>query len=116
MQGLPSRRRDRPSEESIAIFREMQAGTPLGRKYCIRARIKFDSKNVTLRDPIIYQFYGSKGAQGDILDSTMSHHRTGSTWNIYPTYDFACPIIDSIESVTHALRASEYAERNEQYA
>ncbi|KAI3399301.1 hypothetical protein diail_7256 [Diaporthe ilicicola] len=52
-QGLPSKRRDRPCEESLAIFEEMRAGTPLGMKHCIRAQIKFDSLNGAPRDPVI---------------------------------------------------------------
>lgn len=114
-QGLPSKRRDRPAEESLAMFKEMYAGTPLGKKHCIRARIKFDSLNGALRDPVIYRFPHAKDAQGNRLDKHIAHHRTGWTWKIYPTYDFACPVVDSIERVTHALRTTEYADRNEQY-
>ncbi|KAG8156723.1 hypothetical protein KVR01_013328 [Diaporthe batatas] len=116
-QGLPSKRRDRPCEESLAMFNEMYTGTPLGGKHCIRARIKFDSINLTLREPIINRFHGQKNMQSNLLESSIiPHERTGLTWRIYPTYDFACPVVDSIEGVTHALRASDYAERNEQYA
>ncbi len=107
---LPSKRRDRPAEESVAIFEEMKNGTDLGRKHCIRARIFFDSPNGALRDPVIYRFPNFKDKE------PTPHHRTGWTWNIYPTYDFACPAVDSIEGVTHALRTTEYADRNDQYA
>lgn len=113
--GLPSKRRDRPVEESLAMFKEMHAGTSLGKKHCIRARIKFDSLNGALRDPVIYRFPHVKDAHGNRLDKAIAHHRTGWTWKIYPTYDFACPVVDSIEGVTHALRTTEYADRNEQY-
>ncbi|KAG6357056.1 hypothetical protein INS49_014933 [Diaporthe citri] len=105
-QRLPSRRRDRPADESLAMFKEMRAGTPLGKQHCPRARIKFDSLNGALRDPAIYRFPHT---------ARVAHHRTGWAWNIYPTYDFACPVVDSIEGVTHALRTTEYADRNEQY-
>lgn len=109
MKRLPSARRDRPAEESLAIFREMREGTEFGRKHCIRARIFFDSNNGSMRDPVIYRFPNFKDKEPE------PHHRTGWTWNIYPTYDFACPVVDSIEGVTHALRTTEYADRNEQF-
>ena len=105
----PSKRRDRPAEESLAIFREMKEGTDFGKTHCIRARIAYDSSNGALRDPIIYRFPNF----GD--NEPHAHHHTGWTWKIYPTYDFACPAVDSIEGVTHALRTTEYADRNEQY-
>lgn len=107
---LPSRCRDRPASESLAIFAEMRAGTSLGKKHCIRARITYDSSNGALRDPIIYRF-PSWGPD----ETPQPHHRTGWSWQIYPTYDFACPLVDSIEGVTHALRTTEYADRNDQY-
>ncbi|UPK95158.1 hypothetical protein LCI18_006093 [Fusarium solani-melongenae] len=109
MNRLPSKRRDRPAEESLAMFREMKAGTDLGRKHCIRARIAYDSSNGSMRDPVIYRFPNFKDKE------PAPHHRTGWDWNIYPTYDFACPVVDSLEGVTHALRTTEYADRNEQY-
>ncbi|OAQ98520.1 hypothetical protein LLEC1_02690 [Akanthomyces lecanii] len=107
---LPSKCRDRPPSESLAIFAEMRAGTALGKKHCIRARIAYDSSNGSLRDPIIYRF--PSWAPGE---TPQPHHRTGWAWQIYPTYDFACPLVDSIEGVTHALRTTEYADRNDQY-
>lgn len=106
----PSAQRDRPAAESLAIFKEMKDGTELGKKHCIRARIFFDSSNGSMRDPIIYRFPSWDADQGP-----QPHHRTGRAWKIYPTYDFACPLVDSIEGVTHALRTTEYADRNEQY-
>ena len=106
---LPSKRRDRPAEESLAIFKEMKEGTDLGKKHCIRARIAHDSSNGSMRDPVIYRFPNFKDKE------PHPHHRTGWAWKIYPTYDFACPVVDSIEGVTHALRTTEYADRNVQY-
>lgn len=105
----PSARRGRPVDESLAMFDEMLRGTNLGKQHCIRARIQFDSSVGPLRDPIIYRFpsWDAKGPQ--------PHHRTGWSWQIYPTYDFACPLVDSIEGVTHALRTTEYSDYNEQY-
>ena len=106
---LASKRRDRPAEESLAMFREMKEGTELGKKHCIRARIAYDSSNGAMRDPVIYRFPNFKEKE------PHPHHRTGWTWKIYPTYDFACPVVDSMEGVTHALRTTEYADRNDQY-
>ncbi|KAK2599045.1 hypothetical protein QQS21_005512 [Conoideocrella luteorostrata] len=107
---LASECRDRPPSESLAIFEQMRAGTEFGQKHCIRARIAFDSSNGSLRDPIIYRF-----PRWETGETPQPHHRTGWKWHIYPTYDFACPLVDSIEGVTHALRTTEYADRNEQY-
>ncbi|TQV95455.1 glutamyl-tRNA synthetase [Cordyceps javanica] len=106
----PSARRDRPATESLELFKEMRDGTEIGKRHCIRARIKFDSSNGSMRDPIVYRF-----PSWDADEGPQPHHRTGWTWKIYPTYDFACPLVDSIEGVTHALRTTEYADRNEQY-
>ena len=101
--GLPSARRNRPVEESLAIFEQMKLGTDLGMTNCIRAKISVDNPNKAMRDPVIYR------------SNHIPHHRTGSTWKTYPTYDFCCPIVDSMEGVTHALRTNEYRDRNPQY-
>lgn len=103
MNGIPSKRRDLPVEESLARFEEMKSGSEDGQKWCIRAKISFDDKNKAMRDPVIYRC------------QLTPHHRTGSTWKVYPTYDFTCPILDSVEGVTHALRTIEYRDRNPQY-
>lgn len=108
---LPSRWRDRPVEENLAIFQEMVSGSAKGRRYCLRARLNYDSLNGALRDPIIYRFPNFD----KVANKERPHHRTGWRWKIYPTYDFACPVVDSLEGVTHALRTTEYTDRNEQY-
>jgi glutamyl-tRNA synthetase len=121
MNGIPSKRRDATVEENLNRFSEMKAGTPEGLRWCIRAKISVDDPNKAMRDPVIYRC------------NVLTHHRTGydvwslcrvfhflkwlfrDKWKIYPTYDFACPIVDSIEGVTHALRTNEYRDRNPQY-
>ncbi|OQE39245.1 hypothetical protein PENCOP_c007G05398 [Penicillium coprophilum] len=101
--GIPSKRRNLSPRESLAHLEYMKKGTPEGLRWCIRARISIDDNSKCLRDPVIYRCNPS------------THHRTGNTWNIYPTYDFACPIVGSMEGVAHALRTSEYRERSPQY-
>ncbi|MCO5599901.1 hypothetical protein L7F22_054008 [Adiantum nelumboides] len=105
MDGIPSRRRDASIEENLERFAEMTTGSESGRKWCLRAKMSVDDPNKALRDPVIYR-----------VNADSVHHHTGTTWKVYPTYDFACPIVDSIEGVTHALRTNEYRDRNPQYA
>ncbi|KAH6658267.1 tRNA synthetases class I, catalytic domain-containing protein [Truncatella angustata] len=102
--GTPSKRRERTVEENLKIFDEMKSATEEGLKNCIRAKISFDNPNKAMRDPVIYR-----------CNANDSHHRTGRKWNIYPTYDLACPVVDSLEGVTHALRSTEYTDRNPQF-
>lgn len=102
--GIASKRRDRTVEENLAIFEQMKQGTEEGKKNCIRAKISVDNPNKAMRDPVIYR-----------CNTTDAHHRTGRKWNMYPTYDLACPVVDSLEGVTHALRSTEYTDRNPQF-
>ncbi|KAK3328279.1 tRNA synthetases class I, catalytic domain-containing protein [Cercophora scortea] len=102
--GIASKRRDRSVEENLRIFAEMKQGSEEGLANCIRAKISVDNPNKAMRDPVIYR-----------CNVDVPHHRTGFQWKIYPTYDFACPIVDSKEGVTHALRSTEYTDRNPQY-
>jgi glutamyl-tRNA synthetase len=101
---VESKDRNKTVEENLAIFEEMKKGSEIGQRYCIRAKIAYDHFNPTMRDPVIYR-----------CNVENPHHRTGTTWKMYPTYDLACPFVDSLEGVTHALRTTEYAERAEQY-
>lgn len=101
--GLPSERRDASIEHNLAHFEEMKQGTNEGVRWCIRAKISVDNPNKAMRDPVIYRC------------NPLPHHRTGSKWKMYPIYDFCCPIVDSMEGVTHALRTIEYRDRNPQY-
>lgn len=103
MEGIASKNREKSPEDSLAIFEEMKKGSEIGLKNCIRAKLSADSPNKALRDPVIYRC------------NLTPHHRTGETWKMYPTYDFACPIVDALEGVTHALRTTEYTDRNPQY-
>ena len=103
MKGLPSARRDASVEENLARLAEMKEGSEEGSRWCIRAKMSVDNPNKAMRDPVIYRC------------NPQPHHRTGSTWKLYPTYDFCAPILDSLEGVTHALRTNEYRDRNPQY-
>ncbi|EJC98400.1 glutamate-tRNA ligase [Fomitiporia mediterranea MF3/22] len=103
MDGIASKRRDLSVEENLKRFDWMKEGTEEGLKSCLRAKISFTDPNKAMRDPVIYRC------------NPLPHHRTGDKWKIYPTYDFACPVIDAYEGVTHALRTNEYRDRNPQY-
>jgi glutamyl-tRNA synthetase len=95
--------REAPVEENLRLWMEMVAGSEIGMTACLRAKIDMTSNNGSMRDPIMYR------------GKDMPHHRTGTTYKVYPTYDFSCPLVDSLEGVTHALRSLEYKDREEQY-
>jgi len=90
-------------EKNLALWEEMKKGSAEGQKCCVRAKIDMNSHNGCLRDPTIYRC------------KDEPHPRTGNKYKVYPTYDFACPIVDSIEGVTHALRTTEYHDRDDQF-
>jgi glutamyl-tRNA synthetase len=69
----------------------------------VRGKLDMKDPNKSLRDPVYYR------------SNPVAHHRIGSKYEIYPTYDFACPFVDAIEGITHALRSSEHHDRNAQY-
>jgi glutamyl-tRNA synthetase len=81
----------------------MHSGSPDGQNWCLRARIDYASPNGALRDLVIYRC------------NNVPHNRTGTTWHIYPTYDFCAPVLDAVEGVTLACCTTEYRDRNAQY-
>lgn len=101
--GIESSFRSNSVETNLEMWEQMKQGSTLGKTYAMRAKIDMKCTNKTMRDPVMYRC------------NDTPHHRTGSTYKLYPTYDFACPIVDSIEGVTHTLRTSEYNQRDEQY-
>ena len=88
--------RDRPIEESLDLFARMRAGEFEDNKYTLRAKIDLASGNFNMRDPVIYRI------------RYMHHHRQGDKWCIYPMYDFAHPIQDALEGITHSLCSLEF--------
>ena len=88
--------RDRPTEESLDLFRRMKAGEFPNGAMTLRARIDLASGNFNMRDPAIYRI------------NHMPHHATGDKWCIYPMYDFAHPIEDAMEHITHSLCSLEF--------
>ncbi|KAG5673819.1 hypothetical protein PVAND_003834 [Polypedilum vanderplanki] len=102
-QRVESKNRNNSIEKNFEMWNEMLAGTEKGQKCCIRAKIDMSSPNGCLRDPTIYRC------------KNEPHPRTGTKYKVYPTYDFACPIVDAIENVTHTLRTMEYHDRDDQF-
>ena len=94
---------DRPIEESLQIFEDMKAGKYPDGSMVLRAKIDMSSPNINMRDPIIYRV------------AHLSHQRQGDKWCIYPMYDFAHPIEDAIEGVTHSICTLEFEDHRPLY-
>lgn len=101
--GKESPYRNRSVEENLRLFEEMKAGKYADGEKVLRAKIDMASPNINMRDPVIYRIFHA------------SHHRTGDKWCIYPMYDFAHPVSDAIERVTHSICTLEYEDHRPLY-
>ena len=95
--------RDRPVEESLDLFERMKNGEFEDGKMTLRAKIDLASGNFNMRDPVLYRI------------NRIKHHRTGDKWCIYPMYDFAHPIEDALEGITHSLCSLEFEDHRPLY-
>ncbi len=95
--------RNRPAEESLRLFEEMKKGKYEDGSMVLRAKIDMASPNINMRDPILYRI------------AHLSHQNTGDRWCIYPMYDFAHPIEDAIEGVTHSICTLEFEDHRPLY-
>jgi glutaminyl-tRNA synthetase len=101
--GRNSPYRDRPAEENLDLFARMKAGEFEDGTHVLRAKIDMASPNFNMRDPTLYRIRHA------------SHHRTGDAWCIYPMYDFAHPLSDAIERITHSLCTLEFEDHRPLY-
>ncbi len=101
--GKESPNRDRGVEENLALFRDMKAGKYADGELVLRAKIDMASPNINMRDPVIYRI------------AHVTHHNTGDKWCIYPMYDFAHPIEDAIEGITHSCCSLEFEDHRPLY-
>lgn len=101
--GKNSPYRDRSIEENLRLFEEMKAGKYPDGSMVLRAKIDMQSPNINMRDPILYRV------------ARMTHHNTGDKWCIYPMYDFAHPLEDAIEGVTHSICTLEFEDHRPLY-
>ena len=101
--GKNSRFRERPAAESLDLFRRMKAGEFQDGEHIVRARIDMTSPNMNMRDPAIYRIRHAH------------HHRTGDDWCLYPMYDYAHPIEDAIENITHSVCTLEFQDHRPFY-
>ena len=101
--GKESPYRNRTVEENLALFEEMRAGKYADGEKVLRAKIDMSSSNINMRDPVIYRI------------AHATHHNTGDKWCIYPMYDFAHPIEDAIEGITHSICTLEFEDHRPLY-
>jgi glutaminyl-tRNA synthetase len=101
--GKESPHRHRSIEESLDLFARMRAGDFENGAHVLRAKIDMASPNINLRDPALYRI------------RHVSHYRTGESWCVYPTYDFAHPLSDSLEGITHSLCTLEFEDHRPLY-
>jgi glutaminyl-tRNA synthetase len=101
--GRNSPHRERSIDENLSLFRRMQGGEFPDGLHVLRARIDMASPNINMRDPTLYRI------------RHVMHHRTGDAWRIYPTYDYAHPISDALEGITHSLCTLEFEDHRPLY-
>ena len=101
--GRNSPYRERAVDENLTLFRKMRAGDFPDGAHVLRAKINMASPNINMRDPTLYRIRHA------------AHHRTGDAWRIYPTYDYAHPISDAIEGITHSLCTLEFEDHRPLY-
>lgn len=101
--GVNSPYRDRSVEENLDLFKRMKAGEFLDGSRTLRAKIDMSSPNINLRDPVLYRILHAE------------HHRTGDTWCIYPMYDYAHALSDSLEHITHSICTLEFEDHRPLY-
>ena len=101
--GKESPCRNRSVEENLRLFEEMREGKYADGEKCLRAKIDMASPNINMRDPVIYRIVHAE------------HHNTGNKWCIYPMYDFAHPIEDAIEGITHSICTLEFEDHRPLY-
>ena len=101
--GKPSPYRDRDIDENLRLFKEMKEGKYEDGEKVLRAKIDMSSPNINMRDPVLYRI------------SHNEHHNTGSEWCVYPMYDYAHPLEDAIEGITHSLCTLEFEDHRPLY-
>ncbi len=101
--GIDSPYRNRSAEENLALFEEMRKGRFRDGEKVLRAKIDMAAPNINMRDPVLYRI------------AKAPHHRTGDAWCIYPMYDFAHPISDALEGVTHSVCTLEFEDHRPLY-